>query len=174
MAQNYKIIHLDPGKEPFLDRNGNQWVNVLFEGYASEQTKWVMRPESVGKYHVGDTVYGRLEEPEGKNYKRFYKEQKPDAPQGGGSSAASGGKPAYQPKDEHAIAKAVALKAAVDILSKEQLEVKTPGAVTGLADKFLAWLEGEQPKPSYGPDPMNSVHNENPLGDGEPDLPAGW
>src|SRR5438876_146173 len=98
MAQEYKIHTIDPGKEPFLDRNGNQWINVLFEGHLSQPTKWVMRPESVGKYSPGDTVYGRLETPEGKNYERFYKEQKPD----GYGSAPSGNQPksSYPPRDD--------------------------------------------------------------------------
>lgn len=172
MASDFKIVHFDPGKEPFIDRNGNQWVNVLFEGYLSEPTKWVMQPKNVGNYHSGDTVYGRLEDPEGKNYKRFYKEQKPDVPSG--TTATSAGKPAYQPKDEHAIAKAVALKAAVNSHSDGNAQT-----ILKTADRYLAWLEGSSEltikpsEPTYTPDPMNSVHNENPMNDvGESEPPT--
>lgn len=142
MAQDYKIAHFDPGKEPFIDRNGNQWVNVLFEGELSNPTKWVMRPDSVGKYKVGDTVYGRIEQVEGKNYQRFYKEQKSDFGGGGQPQLqpqGQGSKPAYQPKDEHAIAKAVALKAAVDFAKDSSDDY-----VLQVAGNFLAWLESDK------------------------------
>lgn len=101
MAQNYTIHTFDPGKEPFIDRNGNQWINVLFEGELSNPTKWVMRPDSVAKYKVGDTVFGRIDQVDGKNYQRFYKEQKPDG--GYGSAPTQAGQVAqakYAPKDD--------------------------------------------------------------------------
>lgn len=146
MAQNYTIHTFDPGKEPFKDRNGNQWVNVLFEGHLSTPTKWVMRPESVDKWKPGMTVYGRLEQPEGKNYERFYKEQKPD---GYGSNQAS---PAFEskskytpnPEQQESIARSVALKAAVDAsvaFKVPSLEV-TEAGILKTAEVFLAWLQG--------------------------------
>lgn len=138
MAQEYKIVHLDAGKEPFIDRNGNQWINVLFEGFSSEPTKWVMRPESTAKYRVGDMVYGRLESVEGKNYQRFYKEQKPET--GGATQLGSPTRPAYQPNDntQESIARSVALKASVDVHEKGASD----SAVLATADTYLSWLQG--------------------------------
>lgn len=100
------------------------------------------KPVSVGKkkpnsLHVGDTINGTIE-------KTAMAEDKwhPEAlnPGGGGQGSS---RPAYQPKDEHAIAKAVALKAAVDCLGHfEQGGTKD---VLEWADTFLAWLEEKNP-----------------------------
>lgn len=100
------------------------------------------KPVSVGKkkpnsLRVGDTINGTIE-------KTAMAEDKwhPEAlnPGGGGQGSS---RPAYQPKDEHAIAKAVALKAAVDFRN-EMDEGSTPEDCLKVADKFLAWLEGDK------------------------------
>jgi hypothetical protein len=136
MSQNYKIKHLDAGKEPFMDRNGNTWINVLFEEASSEPIKWVVKDMS--KFTIGQTVYGRIETPEGKSYKRFYREPQPDTPANNQSSAGNALTSTTSSYDstQESIARSVALKAAVDLMPGA-----SPPAVLGVAGDFLHWLQ---------------------------------
>lgn len=161
--KEYTIKTYKPGD--FKDMNGNAWTEVLFEEYASEPIKWVVKDPTA--YSIGQKVYGHLETKEskaGKPYLRFYRDQKPDFHGGGAASVGSvAAKKEWQPKDEHAIAKAVALKAAVDIVAPGNAGDISKDIVLGIADTFLAWLEADKPKLDATPDPMQPVHAQNPM-----------
>lgn len=142
--QELKIIHLDPGTQPYFDQNGNQWVNVLFEGFQNEPIKWVVK--DLSQYQVGQTIYGHIEQKTsqaGKPYNRFYRDQKPDYGQATQAGAVAGSK--YQPRDDNtqeSIARSVALKAAVDFTPTAGMNDLQD--VLKVANTFLAWLQNSK------------------------------
>lgn len=75
---------------------------VMLEGWDKPVSIGKQKPHSLA---VGQTVSGTILIEAGRPEDKFKADPKPFGGGGGGSS-----KPAYQPKDEHAIAKAVALK----------------------------------------------------------------
>lgn len=106
MAQDYKLLKFDPGLEnPFKDQNGNLWTTAVFEGI-QEEVKWVVKDPS--KIQEGNSYYGEVKKATskaGKDYLRFYREQKPDFQSsqqgtfagGAGSNPYTGSsKPAYK------------------------------------------------------------------------------
>jgi len=128
------------------------YKRVMLEGHD--------KPVEIGKkapdiLKVGMTVSGDIKPDRGEADK-FKAAPMAQASFSGGSSAS---KPAYQPKDEHAIAKAVALKAAVDLLGTS-VNVEE---VIKVSNEFLAWLEADKPKLDTTPDPMDNVHQKNPM-----------
>lgn len=138
--QEYTISQFNAGD--FKDNNGNIWCNVLFVEKSNEPMRWVVKDPST--VQVGQKVYGHIEtktSQAGKPYLRFYRDQRPDDTRGN-SGGAGGSKPHYQPKDEHAIAKAVALKAAVDSWAGRG-DVNDEKYIDR-ANVFLAWLESDK------------------------------
>lgn len=195
--QELKIVHLDPGTQPYFDQNGNQWVNVLFEGFQNEPIKWVVK--NVSQYQIGQTVYGHIEQKTsqaGKPYNRFYRDQKPDYGQAAQAGAVAGAK--YQPRDDNtqeSIARSVALKAAVDY--RNGTDRNSASDVLRDAETFLAWLQGsthklppkiennasgamqQQMPPGPGDTPNQPVRQWNSVGQHRqeeplPDEPMGW
>lgn len=156
MAQQVTVKDFKIGD--FKDKNGNTWCEVEFEEFPGKQIRWVVKDPT--KVRMGDKVYGHTEQKTsqaGKSYLRFVRDQNPDKPVG--QSGGGGGH--YQPKDEHAIAKAVALKAAVDFHAHGTK--KDTNAVLADADLFLTWLETDDKKLDTSPDPMDGVHANNPM-----------
>lgn len=151
----------------FKDNYGNTWCEILFEEWASEPIRVVVKDPAT--YSVGKKVYGHIEVKEskaGKPYNRFYTDKKPDGYQG--SSKPSTPSSTGQSTDE-SIARSVALKAAV-----EYCVVKN-GDVLSVAETYLSWLQGVKPKLDLSPDPMDRVFqgaeqfdydpNDNPFTD---------
>jgi hypothetical protein len=162
MAQTVTVKDFKIGD--FKDQNGNTWCEVEFEEFPGKQIKWVVKDPT--KVRMGDKVYGHTEQKTSKAnkpYLRFVRDQNPDKPVGGSSGGTRGN---YQPKDEHAIAKAVALKASVDFHASAAK--KDTNTVLADADMFLTWLETEKDADvkmplDTSPDPMDAVHSNNPM-----------
>lgn len=98
MAQDYELTQFQ-GSD-FKDQNGNTWCTAVFRG-VGEPVKWVVK--DITKIQVGQSYYGEIKTQQGKSgkdYLRFYREQRPDQNHGGNSS---GGKREYQPRDDSAI-----------------------------------------------------------------------
>jgi hypothetical protein len=118
------------------------YIKTMLEGHA--------RPVSIGKksadaLKIGDTVYGTITPDPGHPEDKFKAEAKPFS---------GGGKSNYTPPDTHAIAKSVALKAAVEyFVGPKNATAYESASVLEIADKFLAWLEAD--------DKANTQTNKN-------------
>lgn len=103
------------------------------------------RPISVGKkkpdfvFRVGDTIDGTITADPGRDADKF----KADATAFGGGGSRPAVPRGTTPEDKESIARAVALKAAVDF---ERVDVAGAKDVLQTADIFLAWLKGETVK----------------------------
>jgi hypothetical protein len=174
---DYKITQVsnNPPTE-WYDKAHNStiyYIRVMLEGHPKPVEIGKKKPDAL---KVGMTISGDIKPDSGPADK--FK----GAPMQQSSGGASGGSSNYQPKDEHAIAKAVALKAAVDLHASTAK--KDTNLVLADADMFLEWLESDK-KLDTSPDPMNGVHAQNPMNQaaveefvGEPfntqDLPPGF
>jgi hypothetical protein len=114
------------------------YIKCMLEGHD--------RPVSIGKkspdaIKVGDTVSGTITSDPSHEEDKFKADPPAFTPGGGG------GKSNYTPPNEHAIAKSVALKAAVEVAAAiQQAETAITIDEAGIiktADKFLAWLEAD-------------------------------
>lgn len=154
MAQDHKILKVsqEAPREWAGPAGTIYYIKVMLDGHSKPVEVGKKKPDAL---KAGDTVYGDIESTSYPNDK-FKAAQKPNASFSGGGAS----KPAYQPKDEHAIAKAVALKAAVDFHAHGTK--KDTNAVLADADLFLTWLESEK-KLDTSPDPMDGVHAHNPM-----------
>lgn len=75
MAQNYKVKEVQEQDTPFVDKHGNTWLTVAFEG-VSEPVRWVVKDPS--KVTEGMSVEGDIVEATskaGKTYLRFKRVQ---------------------------------------------------------------------------------------------------
>lgn len=143
MAEYFTVRDFKVGD--FKDDNGNVWCNVVFEEQSSTQHRWVVKdPTTV---HLGQKVYGHIEEKmskANKPYTRFYRDKEPEEPTytKDGDQSAQG-----KPSTDESIARAVALKAAVEWGAYGLAGNKIPTGVDVLkeANIFLAWLKQESP-----------------------------
>jgi hypothetical protein len=105
------------------------------------------KPIEVGKrspdaLHVGDELHGTITATEYPNDK--FKADPPAFGGGGGGKTMPRG---TTPEDKESIARAVALKASVDLHAANPLEAKfTTADLLRTADEFLAWLKNEAPQ----------------------------
>lgn len=146
MSQDYKISAYKPSD--FQDNFGNWWVEVAFEG-VSEPARWAMKDPM--KYKVGDTVYGHMVDATsraGKPYSKFVRDQKEEYTPTQSSGSNSG-----QSTDE-SIARAVALKAAVELTASDARLMKDKATVLEIADRFLEWLKGTTPSERPATEPV--------------------
>lgn len=137
MSQEYTIISFKSGD--FKDNFGNTWCEVAFEEL-SEPARWVVKDPS--RVSVGQKVYGHIEDAvskAGKPYNRFKTDKREDYSPTQSSSSNSG-----QSTDE-SIARAVALKAAVELTASDARLMKDKATVLEIADRFLEWLKGTTP-----------------------------
>lgn len=154
--KEYVISHFQAGD--YKDSNGNTWCNVLFEGRQNEPIRWVVKDPSA--FSVGQTVYGHVEtktSQAGKDYLRFYRDQKPpDEPQGrtGGSS--------WQPRDDMAIRAQWAIGQAVAWSIGNDLD--KIGDLEGIAKNFFVMVDRVKAS-TIGPVPK--ITNEPPDDDAE-------
>lgn len=161
MSRHYTIRDFKVGD--FKDQNNNTWCNVVFEEEPSEQYRWVVKDPT--RVTLGTKVYGRLEEKtsqQGKPYMRFYKEQEPD----GQSAPSTGGQASAGNSTDESIARAVALKAAVE-LHADPDNVPKPVEVLKDANIFLAWLKqtpvsGSQGKTQTSIEPVATTNASEP------------
>lgn len=145
----YKITRIsqDPPREWANPKGGTVYYRkVMLEGWE--------KPVSVGKksadaLHLGDVLQGTITPDPEHGEDKF----KADPIAYGGGA----GKPAYQPKDEEAIARAVALKAAVETVANA--DVKVTDDVLKLADTYLAWLQYRPEVPKDDPTEPRYVDN---------------
>lgn len=153
MAQEYKLTSFDPGKDPFMDQNGNTWCTATFEGHG-EPVKWVVK--DLSKITVGDNYYGEMKEVEskaGKMYWRFYRQSRPDAAPGQQSFSS---KKEWQPRDDSAIKAQFSIKAAVQAVGNIPGDSETHAAyfdnVEFAAKQFYDMVDrvkgGEQKAPA--------------------------
>lgn len=142
MPQEYIVRAFKAGD--FKDNYGNTWCEVAFDGI-SEPVRWVVQDPS--KVELGQVVYGHIEDATskaGKPYNRFKTDKREE-------QASTPPARAVALNTEDSIARAVALKAAVEIVAASA--PKDVGAVLEVADKFLIWLQGG----SESSDPKESL-----------------
>lgn len=130
------------------DPYGNIWYNAKLQGEA-EAVMWLAKNEpKPGK------VYGHLEETKSGKRLRFRTDKEPESTSGGGYKKS--------PEQEEAIARAVALKAAVDFYGSDN--DKSPQVAIKIADEFLAWLKGNEEKPNTEASvTLEDIINEEPM-----------
>jgi len=151
--------------QPVRDNHGNVKGSVTFNEFKSEPVDATFKQPP----NIGDKKYGQIESYKSRSgslrlkYKAVSRPQQNDyqgtqnSQQGDMRITSS---PAKDGKNDHAIAKSVALKAAVDYYAPTDVKDRNPNDVLTVADKFVAWLEDNPApaeKPSYAPDPMDRV-----------------
>lgn len=154
--------------EKVSQQEPRKWHNDKFNSdtwYIKVKLQGVERAVEIGKrspdaLKAGDTVHGTIQSKPDFEADGF----KADAvPFGGGA-----GKPAYQPKDEEAIARAVALKAAVDFYGPNPSVNES--VILAAAEKFLAWLK-ERPEALKDEEPR---YTDNDYQHMDSDFPTGF
>lgn len=137
---DYKITRIsqDPPREWNNPKGGTVYYRkVMLEGWD--------KPVSVGKksadaLHVGDVLQGTIT-PDPEHGEDKFKADAAAFTGGGGGSSHSPAPRGTTPEDKESIARAVALKAAVDYYPSDANKV-TPSDVIEVAERFLAWLKG--------------------------------
>lgn len=117
------------------DDYGNTWYSVKFQGDAGTHL-WLAKemPEE------GKAYFGHFEKTKSGKSLRFKRDKEEDAP----SVPDNARKYSKSPEDKEDIARAVALKAAVDLHASTSDEHKSGDAIIQTAEGFLAWLKGEK------------------------------
>ena len=131
-------------------KKGNVWSS----GYGEMQSytislKGISEPVVLNKKvpvkqepHVGELLYGTLEEKtnqKGNVYMKFSAEKRPES-----TGQAQGSNWHESPEKQESVNRAVALKAACVIYQGTSMEVPHE-TITGLADSFYSWLTQEAP-----------------------------
>lgn len=90
MAQEYTVTQFQPSD--FRDDHGNTWCDMVLQGIGEPVKIVVKDPNSIT---TGAVLYGTVKEmtsKAGKQYNRFYREQRPEQAQGGSK---------YEPRADH-------------------------------------------------------------------------
>jgi hypothetical protein len=162
MAQDYKVLQFKKGD--FRDNNNNYWCDMALHG-VGEPVRIVVKDPT--QYHDGMELYGRVEEKTsqaGKQYLRFYREQKDDNQASFTASTstppAPSGQPVkkeWQPRDDNAIRAQWAIGQAVSKVELPFTDASYYQSVESVAKKLYAMVEtvkdfstGTQPTPPRG------------------------
>jgi hypothetical protein len=161
----------------FTDQNGNKWCDILFDEYASEPMRIVVKDPS--QYTVGQKLYGHIETKEskaGKPYQRFYRDKQPDFHGGSSGGSAPAGKSSYVPKDEGLIMAQWALGRTYEKHGATPEALKDAKWLMRHIEEIKASKDEIQPtkRLDASPDPMNAVFNPDEYQGGTTDLPPGW
>lgn len=95
---------------------------------------------------AGQKVYGHLEKAKSGKSVKFRRAKKEDTPQES-ASITPGVAPKNSQSTDESIARAVALKAAVEFLASANQHNNNVEHTIDIADQFLAWLQGDVQKP---------------------------